>query len=1080
MCPERRMVGPMILALSLLGARAGFAAGSVELLHQSDPSPISATASGDLYTSSFPLPAPVSISADGRYAVFLSGATNLVSGQQDFNGPPGYPGKDVFLADLTAGTVTLVTHAMGLPATAGNLGSSAAVISADGRWIAFLSSATDLVPGQVDNFPFIAEDQDLLLYDRVTATTTLVASTLQEETSFFNLRISADGRFVGFGSDAGDLIPGEQSGGSYDVYLYDRTVGSTRLVSHLPGAPLNGPEDGAFGPTGMSADGRYLVFGSSAADLVPGQISTASALLYDRVADTLRVIGPADDADISADGKIVALSLSASLYLWARDTGATTLVDTLTPGTALGHRAFSLSGDGRYLAYLSLAPPFGVTSPWPQVYDRIAGTSKPVSRASTAPPANAEVPGISGDGRFVVFASSDPGWIAGQTGTQGGIFIYDRAADRTSLASHTPASLTTLANGESYAPAISADGTRAVYDSQATNLAAGILDLNGTGDTFAYDVSSATNRAVTLRAPDLPPLAPAGESRASAVSADGRYVAFERAATALDAYLGQIDVLIYDTVARTTQLVDHVRASATTAARGASFEPVFSGDGRTVAFYSNSRTLVPGANPGGVYCLFLFDRVAGAVTFVARTDFDYGAEDERELPRPSLGADGRWVAFASYARDLVPGQQEQDPDPFDKSYNVFLFDRTSGAIKLASHSTAGGAVTGDQASYDPVLSADGRYLAFLSGASDLIAGESPDGSDGSPGAYLYDRVTGGLTLLSHSRDTPLLVESVLTSLAMSADGRYLAFGTVAGDLDPNVPSVGPTLYIYDRVAASYQRVTYASYAGLSLALSADGRILATYGFNSSLSFYDRVTRTMSAIPGVEVDDGELALSGNGRYVAFATDAPNLAPGLIRLLGWDRTDVYLLDRTTGTAILVNQWQGSAVTSQGFADAPVISADGRRVAFTSLIDLVPGDYNRQSDAYLFSLDAGTPGGPVTVPPCILLDTRRPADGPALRSNAARVVKAAGACGVPEAATKVSVKVTTFQGTGQGNVRFYPGDLSAPSTGILRFTRGQTRAASFDLPLAPNAGTMTLLPFVAGNGTVGVSVEIDGYTP
>jgi len=85
------------------------------------------------------------------------------------------------------------------------------------------------------------------------------------------------------------------------------------------------------------------------------------------------------------------------------------------------------------------------------------------------------------------------------------------------------------------------------------------------------------------------------------------------------------------------------------------------------------------------------------------------------------------------------------------------------------------------------------------------------------------------------------------------------------------------------------------------------------------------------------------------------------------------------------------------------------------------------------------------------------------------------------VPATAAQVTVKVTAFQGTGKGNVRLYPGDLSAPSAGILRFSRGQTASAVFDLPVASNgAGTLTLLPFVAGNGTAGVSVEVDGYTP
>jgi hypothetical protein len=127
------------------------------------------------------------------------------------------------------------------------------------------------------------------------------------------------------------------------------------------------------------------------------------------------------------------------------------------------------------------------------------------------------------------------------------------------------------------------------------------------------------------------------------------------------------------------------------------------------------------------------------------------------------------------------------------------------------------------------------------------------------------------------------------------------------------------------------------------------------------------------------------------------------------------------------------------------------------------------------------AAQEGGSLFAVSCTLIDTRRPADGPALRSNVARIVKATGVCGVPATAKRVTARVTAFQETGKGNVRLYPGDLSAPSAGILRFSRGQTASAVFDLPVASNgAGTLTLLPFVAGNGTAGVSVEIDGYTP
>ncbi|HEY4587817.1 MAG TPA: hypothetical protein VII86_01255, partial [Thermoanaerobaculia bacterium] len=129
------------------------------------------------------------------------------------------------------------------------------------------------------------------------------------------------------------------------------------------------------------------------------------------------------------------------------------------------------------------------------------------------------------------------------------------------------------------------------------------------------------------------------------------------------------------------------------------------------------------------------------------------------------------------------------------------------------------------------------------------------------------------------------------------------------------------------------------------------------------------------------------------------------------------------------------------------------------------------------YLFSLDPPPPptAGAVTLPPCALFD------GAGLRSNVRRLVKAAGRCGVPATATQVLVKVTALEATGQGNLRLYPGDVPDLAAGTLRFDRGQTVEDTFNLPLATNGrGTIALLPFVRGNGTVRVRVEVDGYTP
>ena len=1077
-----------LLAGMLAVATAGFAAGSVELVSRIDPGQVSDTASGDYIRGPFPLPAAASLSADGRYAAFLSSAANLAPGQRDVNGGPEEDdlGQDVFLADLVAGTVTLVSHAMGLPDTTGNQGSSAALISADGRWVVFSSAATDLVPGQQGQFPF--HDEDLLLYDRVTGATTLVAATREEQAYLLRLGISADGRYVTYDSDAWDQVPG-MHGGFGNVFLYDRVEGSTRLVSHVPGSPVTGPADGGSSDARISADGRYILYITNGADLLPGQISTRSIVLYDRVRDTLTLVGPGErGADLSADGNYAVFGAGSTLKLYSRAAGTTAVVSTTANGTNDGNfpRLFALSADGRYLVF----SPYGAGSTGLAVYDRVSRATTPVSRPAKAPPFNGSLgtPAISADGRYVVFASSDPAWVAGQTDANtpvfdgSDVFLLDRSTGKVALVSHSTAALTTTGNAASYAPALSANGARIVYLSQATDLEAGLRDLNQRPDLFAYELSGRSSHAVTRRDSGLPSLSSPLESRATSLSADGRLVAFETYPDNVYA-IPQADVHLYDPATRTTVLVNHAPGSAGTPARGVSLLPVLSPDGRAVAFLSTSRTLVPGVNPAGEFCLFVFDRATGAVAFVARFGDFITPDTEPYVTRPRFSADGRWLAFTSKAPDVVPGQQEADPNgsPTD---DVFLYDRTTAKITLVSHAAAGPLVTGSYDSRGPLaLSADGRYLAFSSNARDLIAGQT--GQLGN--VFLFDRVTGQTSLVSHARGSALSGAQAAHGPAMSADGRFLAFTSRAMDLDPTVsPHGDENVYVYDRVAGTFQWA--GSYAGdqVSLAMSDDGRTVAFPGGYSVLPgvgpgvfLYDRVAKAFSLVAEAEIES--LALSGNGRFVTFASDTPGLVPGLTRTLGWYGTDLYLFDRATGATVLANPWLGSAVTAAGYAGSPLISADGQRVAFNSRVDLVAGDYNRQLDGYLFRLDSGDPGGPVALPPCILFDTRRPADGPALRSNAARVVKAAGACGVPATARRVTVRVTALQPTGKGNLRFYPGDLSAPSTGILRFARGQTRDGAFDLPVAPNgAGTLTLLPLVGGNGTVGVSVEVDGYTP
>jgi len=142
-------------------------AGAVSLVTRAEPSIVVDTAGGE----SFPVDnggrlsdgrPGMSVSADGRFSVVVSTAANLVPGQTDINNE-----YDVFLYDRVTDEITLVSHAAGAPAQAGNGVSGAAVISADGRFVAFASEATDLVPGFVDGNAGRDKSSDVYLYDRV-------------------------------------------------------------------------------------------------------------------------------------------------------------------------------------------------------------------------------------------------------------------------------------------------------------------------------------------------------------------------------------------------------------------------------------------------------------------------------------------------------------------------------------------------------------------------------------------------------------------------------------------------------------------------------------------------------------------------------------------------------------------------------------------------------------------------------------------------------------------------------------------------------------------------------------------------
>ena len=308
-----------------------------------------------------------SISADGRYVAFTSVATNLVPG--DTNGT-----YDVIVKDLQTGSVTLVsTDSAGERA---NDMSSGAAISADGRYVAFESNATNLVSGDTNG------TRDVFVKDLQTGFITRASTDSSGNQAngnvhpFNKLAISADGRYVAFASTATNLVPGDTNG-TYDVFVKDLQTGSTTRVStDSPGNQGNGQ---SFDPV-ISADGRYVAFNSEASNLVPGDTHGNDVFVKDvqtgivtqaNTGSGARRSGDAypDAPSISADGRFVAFASIATYFvpgdtngmydIFVKDlqTGITARVSTDSSGIQANNSSFvpGLSADGGYVTFKSYA-----------------------------------------------------------------------------------------------------------------------------------------------------------------------------------------------------------------------------------------------------------------------------------------------------------------------------------------------------------------------------------------------------------------------------------------------------------------------------------------------------------------------------------------------------------------------------------------------------------------------------------------------------------------------------------------------------------------------------------------------------
>jgi Tol biopolymer transport system component len=389
------------------------------------------------------------LSADGRYVAFQSGASNLVPGDTNDVG-------DIFVHDRQTGTIELISLAE--DGSQANDGSGEPGISADGRWVVFSSIATNLVSGDTNGL------LDVFLHDRQTGHTILVSAAVGGGTgSRMSMEpvISADGRWIAFTSYADNLVPetDEHTGQNIadtnemgDIFVYDRLGGSTRRVSlSSEGAQSNHNSNSP----GISADGRWVVFWSLADNLVLG--AGRGIYLHDRSTGTTRWIADGLAPTVSPDGRWIGfLSRSSDLVpddaLYAvrceRQSGEMTVLGAYAEAGIQGWptKAISFSMDGAGLAFQSTfnppdGPIAGEGGEWGQqvwLHDPSTRTLALVSTAPDGLPGNSisAVPSLSADGRWLAFQSLADNLVVGDDNGYIDIFVYDRQTGIIELVSY--------------------------------------------------------------------------------------------------------------------------------------------------------------------------------------------------------------------------------------------------------------------------------------------------------------------------------------------------------------------------------------------------------------------------------------------------------------------------------------------------------------------------------------------------------------------------------------------------------------------------------------------------------------------
>jgi hypothetical protein len=663
----------------------------------------------------------------------------------------------------------------------------------------------------------------------------------------------------------------------------------------------------------MSSDGRWILLNSNATDLVSGvtdtngetdaflfDSSTGAMTLLSRVATAPQNAASGSGMAISADGESIILeghvdtlvkgvsdtNATSDVFLHRRSTGTTTVLSRAA-GSPLA------TANGRSSIYVDYALP----------------DSSCLSYC------------ISADGEWVLFLTEGTNLASGLQDINRSLdlYQYQRSTDSISLVSRAASVLRVGNDGTTSPSVISADGSTVMFESAAVNLVEGVSDEDRFSDTFVLDRASNATSLVS-RSSTAQGRPANGFTRPVAISSDGEWALLESSASDLVSGVndanGWWDVFLFQRSSNSMTLVSRSAASASLTANGLSEPTAISDDGEWVLFSSRATDLVAGLVDANGFDadVYLYQRSSGNVTLVSRSAHAGNTTGNgHSIPR-AISHDGRWVVFESWATDLVSGITDVN-GPFS---DVFLFDRTTGAIQLISRSVALPQSTANRATVVATVSPDGEWIVLESPASDLVGGiaTSLTRSD----VYLYRRSTGSIQLVSRAYTGVSDANGESRAKAVSADGEWILFDSHASDLVENSMDTNGTADVF--------------------------------AFRRSTGEVSLLSRTAASAMTAAGNSTAAGMSVDGEWILIASGATNLIPGFAdpQSVG----GVYLLERRTGRMRLASRSAGSPATN---ANGPLlvdaISAKGEVFAFRAeATNLIAGmiDNNGRPDAYL----------------------------------------------------------------------------------------------------------------------------------